>query len=66
VNLGRLLERLTFRSRERGREFAGANEQHSGDHTDETTAARIEHGIIGGGGAPPGYVHEYDEGRPRK
>jgi hypothetical protein len=66
VNLGRLIERLTFRSREREREFAGENNQHFGDYTDETTAARSEHGLTGGGAAPPGYVHEYDEGRPQK
>jgi hypothetical protein len=64
VNLGRLIERLTFRSPEREREFAGDNNQP--DYTDETTAARSEHGLTGGGAAPPGYVHEYDEGRPQK
>jgi hypothetical protein len=66
VNLGRLIETLTFRSREREPEFAGENNQHYGDYTDEITAARSEHGLTGGGGAPPGYVHEYDEGRPQK
>jgi hypothetical protein len=67
MNLRRLIEKITFKSRERGREdFAAANDQHFSDYTDETTAARSQHGGWGAGGAPPGYVHDYDDGHPRK
>jgi hypothetical protein len=66
VSLRELLARLTGRAREPSSDFAGANERHGGDYTDETTAARTQHGLYGSGGAPPGYVKEYDEGRPKK
>jgi hypothetical protein len=39
------------------------------DNTDAITAARTQHGMapFGGAGAiPPDYVHEYDEGRPKR
>jgi hypothetical protein len=65
MKLRQLIEKITLRSRERGRDWAGANTERVPDYTDEETAARTQHGTWGAGGAPPGYVHDYDEGRPR-
>ncbi len=54
-------------ARNRGDETAGT--RRSVDNVDAGMAARSQHGsgVMGDvGAAPPGYVHDYDEGRPRK
>ena len=63
MNKRRPTERPTVRARERAR--AWANDQPFGDYLDERRAAP-EHGIEGGGGAPPGCINDDDEGRPEK
>jgi uncharacterized membrane protein YfcA len=64
-----ILAVVTVRTRTKREDETAVPDPRSVDNVDAVTAARSQHGMapFGGAGAiPPDYVHEYDEGRPRK